>query len=365
MKKLLIVAPYPYGKAPSQRFRFEQYLAHLRASGVQSEVSSFWADRHWPAIYQKGDLVLKVYATLEGFFRRFLLLFTLFKYDVILIHREATPIGPAWWEWAASRIWRKPLVFDFDDAVWLPNNSTANEKLVGRFKAHHKTRTILKLSKSAFAGNEFLAAFARQFCADVSIVPTTIDTLNHHNITKVHQPTPRPVIGWTGSHSTLRQLVPLFTLLESLHKKLDFSLLIISDFPPDNMPTFATFLPWNKANEIEDLLKMDIGIMPLYDSDWERGKCGFKALQYMALGIPAVVSAVGVNSEIVDEGMNGFICEVLPIDDAAPRWSKALTSLLSDHQARTGMGAAARVKIIGQYSIEAWKAKYVEVFLGL
>jgi glycosyltransferase involved in cell wall biosynthesis len=361
MKRLLVVAPYPFGKAPSQRFRFEQYILHLSQHGIETKVASFWSKRHWPAIYNTGGLALKIYATLEGFFRRFLLLFTLGRYYKVLIHREATPLGPPWWEWAAARVWKKTLIYDFDDAVWLPNNSQANEKLVKRLKTHSKTATIIKWCTGVMAGNAFLASYAAQYCQKVHVVPTTIDTQNHHNRVKKHKPGGIPVMGWTGSHSTLKQLTPLFPLLEDLHKQHPFHFLLISDEAPATVPRFVRFRKWNKAQEIDELLEMDFGIMPLYNTDWERGKCGFKALQYMALGMPAVVAAVGVNTSIVDEGINGYLCEPLPLGMAEAKWRMALTALLNDIELRSKMGTAARIKIEKNFSVEAYKSIYLKV----
>src|SRR5690606_28969980 len=106
-----------------------------------------------------------------------------------------------------------------------------------------------------------------------------------------------------------------------------FRFLLIADVPPEVMPNFVEFRKWNKETEIADLLEMDIGIMPLYDTDWERGKCGFKALQYMALEIPAVVSGVGVNTEIVVDGVNGFICEAVDVSGGYEKWERDLLEL--------------------------------------
>lgn len=360
MKRLLIVAPYPYGKAPSQRFRFEQYLDFLRRNGVEYKVASFWSERHWPEIYQSGNLPLKIYATLEGFVRRFFLLFTLHGYDKVLIHREATPIGPPWWEWATAKIWARHMVFDFDDAVWLPNNSAANEKYVGRFKAHSKTAKIISWCSAVMAGNEFLAHYARPHGKEVYVIPTSIDTQHHHCRIKQHLDQRAPVIGWTGSHSTLRQLIPIFPLLVQLHAKMAFRFVLISDEAPPDMPPFIEFVKWNKQREIEDLLELDVGIMPLYDSGWERGKCGFKALQYMALGIPAVASEVGVNTSIIDEGSSGYLCEPMPLSQGH-RWLQALALLIGDADLRARMGRAARNKIEREYSVESLQNTYLRI----
>lgn len=314
-----------------------------------------------------------------AFVKRFFLLFTLPQYDTIFIHREATPIGPPWWEWCAAKVFGKRLVYDFDDAVWLPNSSKANAKLVGRFKNHSKTGRIIGWSETVFAGNSFLATYAKQFCTNVQIVPTTIDCIGHHNKDiNIREASPRPgrrsspvwatrdsrpVIGWTGTHSTLKQLEPLFPLLEMVHRQHPFRFLLIADIAPEIMPDFVEFRKWNKETEIEDLLEMDIGIMPLYDTAWERGKCGFKALQYMALEIPAVVSAVGVNTEIVEEGVNGFVCE--PISDTEtdhyPKWERGLLELLKNEEVRVQMGKNGRKRIETGYSVEAFREIYLAV----
>ena len=404
MKKILIVCPYPEGKAPSQRFRFEQYLPYLRENGLEIWVASFWNANQWPGIYGGTSIGYRVLSTVMAFLKRFFLVFTLHQYDTVFIHREATPIGPPWWEWCAAKVFRKRLIYDFDDAVWLPNSSKANAKLVGRFKNHSKTGKIISWSEVVFAGNSFLADYAKRFCGNVKIVPTTIDCEKLHNrrgfdLRREGEnmdeavPTPSETIpqkggmsgssqlgrvginsktdkskiypvslGWTGTHSTLKQLEPLFPLLEKVHSQHPFRFLLIADIPPDVMPDFVEFRKWNKETEIADLLEMDIGIMPLYDTDWERGKCGFKALQYMALEIPAVVSAVGVNTEIVEDGLNGFICEVIQDNDKGKKylkWESDLLKLLANPELRMELGKAGRKRIVNNYSVEAFKKDYL------
>lgn len=360
MKRILIVCPYPEKKAPSQRFRFEQYLEFLRSNGLEIRVASFWNDKQWPGIYGGKSIGYRVWSTLMAFVKRFFLLFSLPQYDTVFIHREVTPIGPPWWEWCAAKIFRKRLIYDFDDAVWLPNSSEANAKLVGRLKNHSKTGKIISWSETVFAGNAFLADYARQFCNHVVIVPTTID-LNLHN---VETPTAKGddaqiTIGWTGTHSTLKQLVPMFPMLEKVYAKKPFRFLLIADIAPESMPEFVEFRKWNKASEIADLKEINIGIMPLYDTDWERGKCGFKALQYLALEIPAVVSGVGVNSEIVEDGVNGFVCEAVDSEQEYLKWEDGLLKLLSDETLRKQFGAQGRNTVEERYSVYAFREVYL------
>ncbi|NEN23413.1 glycosyltransferase family 4 protein [Cryomorpha ignava] len=376
MKRVLIVCPYPEGKAPSQRFRFEQYLPYLRANGLEVSVASFWTNEQWPAIYGGMSVVYRVLSTVMAFVKRFFLLFSLHKYQTVFIHREAAPLGPPWWEWCAAKIFRKRLIYDFDDAVWLPNSSQANAKLVGNLKNHGKTGKIISWSETVFAGNSFLASYAKQFCDNVKIVPTTIDC-NLHDPNLLAKPKPNnktesnsilntqdslPTIGWTGTHSTLKQLTPLFPLLEKVYAQLPFRFLLIADIAPEIMPEFVEFRKWNKQTEITDLLEIDIGIMPLYNTDWERGKCGFKALQYMALEIPAVVSGVGVNSEIVIEMETGLIAE--PVTSRGGEdyliWESSLLELLKNEELRLRLGKKGRKRVKDYYSVEAFKQVYLE-----
>ena len=359
MMKLLILAPYPPNQAPSQRFRFEQYLPALQAAGIEVEYETFWTPASWKDMYKPGRYFTKVTGTLSGFFRRLSVLFRAGRYHRILIHREATPVGPPLVEWLLTKGWRKKIIFDFDDAIWLSNSSQANEKLVGSLKNHAKTAKIIAWSTSVFAGNEYLAAYARKFNSNVQVIPTTIDTEKVHNRLKVHAEKDAPVIGWTGTHSTLKQLEPLWPLLQELHQTHDFTFRVIADMPPaldQSLQAFVVFRPWSKATEIDDLLEFDIGVMPLFDTEWEKGKCGFKALQYMALGIPAVASAVGVNPEIVTDGEDGFL-----IPPKQPQlWLQRLKILLTDADLRSRMGAKARVKVEEKYSVAAYTERVVQ-----
>lgn len=363
MSKLLIVCPYPFAKAPSQRFRFEQYISAFKEKGADVEISSFWTAAQWPAIYKNQNTIFKIRSTFVGFAKRFFLLFSLWKFDVVFIHREATPIGLPWWEWAAAKIFQKKIVFDFDDAIWLPNVSKANEKLVGKWKNHSKTRKIISWSKTVFAGNEFLANYARKYCSDVRIVPTTIDLELHDFKKKNSMPASETVtIGWTGTHSTLKQLIPLFKTLEEVHKKIPFRFVLIADVLPEKMPPFVEFVKWKKETEITDLAQIDIGIMPLYDTEWEKGKCGFKALQYMALKIPTIVSGVGVNTEIIDHGKNGFIAEPMTNESKVyEQWESFLIKLLKDEPLRNSIGEKGKETIEERFATQVLYKEYVSI----
>jgi glycosyltransferase involved in cell wall biosynthesis len=270
-------------------------------------------------------------------------MFTLGKYHFVFIHREAAPVGYPLFEWIIAKVWRKKIIYDFDDAIWLPNTSAQNA-LVAKIKFHQKTALICRWAYKVSVGNEYLGDYARQFNVNVVYNPTTIDTLHLHNRTK-DQAQGKLVIGWTGSHSTLPYLKMIEPIIRDLENRYEFEFWVIANQAPALDLQSLVYVPWNKASEIDDLLKLNIGVMPLTDDQWAKGKCGFKALQYMALGIPPLVSPVGVNTHIVQEGVNGFVCDT-PND-----WQTALEKLLQSHELRTQLGQAARQTIEQRYSV--------------
>jgi glycosyltransferase involved in cell wall biosynthesis len=353
--KILFLTPYPHGQAPSQRFRFEQYLDLLREEGHELRIQAFLDVQTWTILYQKGHYLSKAWGIAKGFLRRFAILLKLHPYDAVFIHREASPIGPPFFEWLIARGWKKRLIYDFDDAIWLPNTSEQN-RLAASLKFHQKVAYICNWSHTVSCGNEYLANYARQHTKGRVIVnPTTIDTLEHHNRTKDQQKEPL-IIGWTGTHSTLHYLRPVLPALASLATKYpELRFHIISNQPPDFSLPGLEFRPWKKENEIEELLTFHIGLMPLTEDRWTAGKCGFKALQYMALGIPPVVSPVGVNKEIVQHGHNGFIAHTLQ------EWEQTLEQLINDVKLREALGKNAVQAVASRFSVEANR----ETFLGL
>lgn len=353
-KRIVFLVPYPSGKAPSQRFRFEQYYSFLEEAGFTYEVAPFLDDHTWSILYKPGHFFGKAWGIIKGFFRRLLLLFRVSGFDFVFIHREAAPIGPPFFEWMISQVLGKRVIYDFDDAIWIADTSD-NNKIASRLKWHDKVSSICKWAYKVSCGNTYLQEYAKQYNRNAFVVPTTIDTENLHNQVKAHEPG-KPVIGWTGTHSTMRYLDLVVPAISQLEKKYDFTFQVISNKAPDLPLQSVTFKPWNKETEIQDLLDFNIGVMPLEDDAWSKGKCAFKALQYMALGIPALVSPVGVNSEVVDHGRNGFICTT------TEEWYQAIELLLLDNQDRIDKGREARQKIVQHYSVLATKEKFLALF---
>lgn len=353
MKNILFIVPYPVGKAASQRFRVEQFLPFLETESISYSVASFWGTKTWAILYKQGHILQKTLGTAQGFVKRIVLLPTLLKYDFVFVHREATPVGPPWFEWLAVKIFNKKLIFDFDDAIWL-DNTTAENVVASKYKHHSKVAKICKWSYKVSAGNKYLQGYAEQFNQRVLNLPTTIDLNQNYNQLK-DQKTERLVIGWTGSHSTLPYLKLIEPVLQKLEEKYEFDFIVIADKAPNLNVKSVKFIPWNPESEIADLLKFNIGLMPLPDTEWAKGKCAFKALQYMALGIPAVVSNVGINQEAVLNSITGYTC-------ATPQdWYEGIEKLINDNELRSKMGLAGRNWVADKYSLNA----HLETFLNL
>jgi glycosyltransferase involved in cell wall biosynthesis len=321
-------------------------------------LAPFWSSQAWENLYLKRRYLAKTAGLLGGIVWRIIVLTRIPKFDFVFVHREAMPLGPPVLEWFIARIFRKKIIFDFDDAIWIPNTSAQNS-LAAWLKWPSKFNAICRWSYRLSCGNTWLAQYARTYNPATIVNPTTIDTEALHNPRKfdVAKKPGTITIGWTGTHSTLSylaQIVPVMRQLESRYANLRF--VVIANTPPGFKLRSLEFIPWSIATEIGDLLQFDIGIMPLTDDPWSKGKCGFKALQYMALEIPVVASRIGVNSEIIDPGVNGFLC------DAPEDWEKYLTKLIEDAGLRRKMGVQGREKVIRCYSVSSNTSNFLSLF---
>lgn len=355
MKKSVIHfwVPYPKGVAPSQRFRVELFLPFLEQEGFRYQLLSFLDKQTADSFYLPGKKYLKIFGIVKGFLRRIVHLFKSISADFIFIHRETSPIGPPVFEWVLSKIFRKKIIYQYDDAIWIPGGEKISffKKWL---KATWKIKYIIKWSYKVVGGNEFLCNYARQYNNNVILIPTVVDTESGHHKLRDQSADGRVVVGWTGSHTTLHNLEEIEKLLSELKKELDFDILIISNKPPDWNFDFI-FKKWEEKTEKEDLLKMHIGVMPLKKGSWFEGKCGFKLIQYHACGIPAVASPIGVNPLITLHEKTGFIA------NNDEEWKNYLKQLIKDNHLRELMGKEGRAHIENNYSLN----NHLLVFLSL
>jgi glycosyltransferase involved in cell wall biosynthesis len=351
--KVLAIVPSIYDTSPGQRYRIEQWEPLLRAQGVEITYSSFETAELQQILHQSGNTWQKIQGVLQNINRRRNEVKSLAGFDLVYVFREAALLGPAWFE---RRIARSgiPMVFDFDDAIFIPYRSPSNGYL-SYLKFPNKTGEICRLSSHVMVGNQFLADYAKQFNDRVTIIPTTIDTEKYQMPEQKSAPE-TPVIGWSGSFSTAQHLDTLRGILQELAQQEKFRLRVIGA-PNYELPGVDTeVIKWRSETEVEDLLSIDIGVMPLPDDEWSKGKCGLKALQYMALGIPTICSPVGVNSAIIQDGENGFLA------DGKDEWIEKLKRLLHSAELRRKLGAAGRETVEEGYSAVSQAPRILEVF---
>ncbi len=338
--KVLSWVPAPVDTSPGQRFRIEEWYPYLRDEGIDIEFVPF-ADEQLSALLKRPGHTFRKAAGVSNALVRRLRHATSVRADLVHIFREDALLGPA----LPMRILTArgiPFVYDFDDAVWLDYRSPTNP-LFSHLRCSRKTAVYCRLARQVLAGNDTLRAYAEAAGGTVSIVPTTIETRTYVVPTRVSANTV-PVIGWTGSHSTepyLEQLRPVFEQLGRTHA---FRLVVIGGARFQLSGVQVEHRTWCSATEVADLSDIDVGVMPLPDADWERGKCGLKALQYMALAIAPIVSPVGVNSSIVEHGVTGLVARS-PED-----WRHALERLMTDADLRHRLGRAARQRVEREYS---------------
>lgn len=351
-KHIFFLAPYPKGAAPSQRFRFEQYLDYLKEQGFNYSFHPFYDQKAWETLYAQGKTGVKLFHLLRSFMRRTLLMFQLHRADYIFVHREMSHVGPPIFEWITTKVLRKKFIYDFDDAIWLPNYSEQNAKFQ-KLKMYKKVFRIMRWANQVTAGNTFLCKKAREFNPHVQFLPTTID-LHYH--TAEAKKEGKLTIGWTGSHTTAKYLHDLVPVIQELNNKYDFDFLVISNENPGlDLPNLK-YIPWEKNSEIKDLNLIDIGIMPLEDSVWTHGKCAFKILQYMALSKACVASPVGANLTVIKEGENALFAQ------SEKEWYDALEKLIFDENLRYELGENAFETVKNNYSVMANREKYLSLF---
>jgi glycosyltransferase involved in cell wall biosynthesis len=351
--RLLALMPSLYDTSPGQRYRLEQWEPLLKERGVEITYEPFESQELHATVYKPGQLSKKLKLVGQAIGRRSSLLNKIKNYDVVYIFREAALLGPPVFERLIHQT-GVPFVFDFDDAIFVSYKSPSNGYL-SYLKFAGKAKTNCRLAAHVMVGNPYLAEFARRVNDNVTIIPTTIDTEKYAAPPAKVKGGPL-VIGWTGSYSTVQHLDTLRNVLTKLAERESFRLRVIGTptYKIEGVETEA--LQWRTETEIEDLGAIDIGMMPLPDDNWSKGKCGLKALQFMALGIPTICSPVGVNTDIIQDNQNGLIA------GSEDEWIEKLTRMLKSKELRERLGQAGRKTVEEKYSAVSQAPRVYEVF---
>jgi glycosyltransferase involved in cell wall biosynthesis len=351
--QLLVIAPSLRNTSPGSRFRIEQWMPYLEAQGVRCTYAAFEDDELHQLIYTTGNYTAKAMSMFRALRRRFSLLEDLDRFDAVFIYEEAARVGPA----ILERLIRRrgvPIIYDFCDPIFLPYSSPRNRRF-SHLKCFGKTATICRIADHVIVGNEELASYARHHNPRVSIVPITIDTAAYQPKTVTRGANEPPVIGWTGSHSTVPHLDGIRDVLEQLAGLRRFRLEVVGTTSYHVAGVETTARPWSAANEVSDLNGFDIGIMPLPEDPWTKLRSHLKIRQYMGVGLAAVASPVGVNVEVVRNGVNGFLA------GTRDAWISALTQLIDDPTLRMRMGREARATIERSYSGKVWAQRVLDI----
>jgi glycosyltransferase involved in cell wall biosynthesis len=348
-KKLLVLSRYSRLGA-SSRLRTMQYAPWLEHAGFEVTYAPLFDDAYLQGLYDGARKL----GNLSSYYRnRFAALSTRPSPDLIWVEKEALP----WLPWLVERrAFPKgvEIVSDHDDAVF--HRYDQHRLATVRWLYGKKIDRVMQNSALVTAGNDYLAARARASCANnVEVVPTVVD-LEHYPMSELQQGRQTAHIGWIGSPSTWTDyMAPMMPSLVSIAQTQDARLMAVGAGKAADPHILLDNLPWSEETEALRISEMDIGIMPLADTQWARGKCGYKLIQYMASGLPVIASPVGVNTEIVEHGVNGFLAAT------QDEWREALVALLREPALRRKMGQAGRRKVEQHYSLQIWGPKVAQM----
>ena len=351
----MVISAHRLNRSPSQRFRYEQYIDHLSQNGFEFTFSSLLNAQDDAIFYSEGNNIAKAFILLNSVLQRRKDLARLKDFDIIFIQREASFLGNSNFENAAFKS-RAKVIFDFDDSIWLTDTSPGNKKFEW-LKDPNKTKTNISNAHLVIAGNIYLADYAKQFNKNVVVIPTTVDTERFFAKPELRNKN-RIVIGWSGSISTIKHFELLIPALKKLKEKFGDTIAfkVIGDASYINSELGIKGQAWNADTEVDDLNAFDIGVMPLPNGEWAKGKCALKGLTYMACEIPTVMSNVGVSAEIIQQGINGALCA------AETDWVNNISVLIEDAELRNTLGKKGRETVEERFSLTANKQKYLDAF---
>jgi glycosyltransferase involved in cell wall biosynthesis len=347
--KVLALASYPV-QAAATRYRLTQFVEPLTDRGIEMTIRPFLDERLFKSLYTKSAVLLTTIGLVKATFRRLLDVVAASRADVVLVQREAMLFGPPIVEWLVSKMLRRPMVLDLDDATYIAYSSPTYGSLGKVLKWFSKTDDLIRWARIVTCGNTAIGEYVTSKRAEARIVPTVVNT-------DVFRPSERSkdadkvVLGWVGTHSTFPYLESIFPVLQELATNHRFSLKIVgSGRQVVTVPGVEIEnLEWKMDRELEDFQSLSVGLYPIAPTpgtdEWAAGKSGFKSIQYMAVGIPYVASPVGAVKEIGEDGKTHF-CASTPEE-----WRTALLSLIEDAELRQRMGQAGRAHVVEHFGL--------------
>lgn len=344
-------------RAAYVRYRFLQYVPTLLLAGIECDLAPLLSPSLELALYTRGAFARKAALLAAATLRRLIHVGRTRRYDVVLILREAHLFGPPVFEWLVNLLGR-PFILDVDDAVWQPYDSPTYGRMARHLKCSWKYRGLLPKAAAVIAANSTVAGEALRFNRNVTRIPTVVDT-EVYTVRETRMPGEPVVLGWIGSHSTARYLDDILPVLDRLAAVAPFRLRVVGaerEIPGRGFP--IENVPWAADREVADVQSFDIGLFPINDDAWSRGKSAFKAVQYGAVGIPTVASPVTTSREVVLDGISGFHA------GTQEQWFQALRELIVNQDLRTRFGLAARQHVMRHYSLRVHADRFRRVLLS-
>ncbi|HCK04130.1 MAG TPA: glycosyl transferase family 1 [Methylophilaceae bacterium] len=351
MKKILILSRYS-NLAASSRQRFHLFEKTLNDEGYLLTYKPLFSDDYIAKIFcakQPGKLDIML-----AYIRRFWVIATSSHFDYIWLQYEAFPYLPSIFE-KILPIFNKRIVCDYDDAIFHKYDDWGNwfvKKLLG-----NKLDTVLIHADHVICGNAYIQKWANRINLTTTIIPTIVDSQQYEK--NFFHSTDPLTLGWIGSPATWCYMEPYLDFLSELSLKYKFNVLIIGSGRSDQLSERFRFREWSEQREVQDIHEMDIGIMPLPDDKWAQGKCGYKLIQYMAASIPVIASPVGMNSIIVEHGLNGFLAST------QAEWELAICNLITQPEIRKKMGIEASNMVKSRYSLQSQSQTIANIFHSL
>lgn len=307
----------------ASRYRVLQYIPFFHAAGIETEVYEF------PKHIAGWASLLKI----------------LKNGDIIFVQRKRLPRSVL----LVLKHAKKKILYDFDDAVMFKNSLSKEPYSIRRTMSFKR---MLRYTDLVIAGNEFLRQEASQYHDNVKVLPTPIDAERYRE--KKHYKNDRVTLGWIGDHGSIHYMERYKDVWEAIGRKYaNVVLAIICDIFIETKDIAVKKIPWSYEREIDDLSSLDIGLMPLFDDLWSKGKCGFKIIQYLGVGVPAVCTPVGINRDVIEDGINGFWA------NTKDEWTEKLSILIEDVSLREKMGKEGRRRIMEQYTVQACAPKLI------
>lgn len=351
-KRILVLAPYLYDTAPGQRSSIELWERVLAPAGILFDYAPFEDERLHEVIYEPGHILEKAQLMAAAYARRFGTVRRAADYDAVLVHREASLVGPELFERWVNRI-GVPIIYQLDDPLYVPYRSPANGYL-SYLRFFGKVGRIARMSAMTIVNSRHHYEYVARYTSRIRQIPILVDGA-------LYVPTARPEadrvrVGWSGSPTTAGNLALIRASLENVSGRPDVELRFIGGREYDLPGVRFTNVPWTADTEVEQLRQLDVGLLPVLETEWSKRKFFMKIIQYMSLGIPPICTPIGANTEVVQHGSNGLFART----DAD--WDRELRRLIVDPSLRHEIGERAAQTAHEKYTVQARAEQIVEAF---